>query len=207
MLCTEARSELVCEMDTASSSTTNGDELEEDAEELRELWRARAWNRFALVVTYIEAAGAFTVQLLYTVGLSKIFEEVLGPVSTNLDSFWSALLMTGWSFEEYMVFFVLFYAVILSLHSVLGGATYFCSKRVEQLLKLKLARTLLKEGEGGRHSSMDDLLELNKCILTLRRYVEEIKYEEFWSHSLISFGVVFTLVIAPELMGILAVSS
>lgn len=189
-------------MDESAETTS-----ESEAAEARELRLAQAWNVFALCITAIEAAGAFTVQLLYTVGLSKIVGEVLGPVSGGLDDFWSALLMVDWTFEEYLVFFVVFYTVICSLDSVQIGARYYCSKRVEQLLKVKLARALLEEGGKASTWTLDDTVEMNKCIVRLRLYVEETKYEQFWDFSLISFGMLFTLILAPELFGILLVSN
>ena len=178
-------------------------EVESEEQLLR---KARIYNALIMGTVAVEACVSFVSPLFFTIGISKVFEQVLGSgsITAELDYIWRNLLMADWTFEAYLTFFVTFYAIAGAFDASWKGAAYYLSKRVELFLKVKLAQRVLTEGDAVR---LDEIAELTKAAAVIRVHIEEVKYDEVWSYIFIVFGTVFTFVVAPILAGILAVSA
>lgn len=176
-----------------------------EALEVSQVRRAKILNAFCIAATVVQSSAAFVTHLFYAIGLSKIFEQVLGKgtVTNDLDDLWRALLMADWSFEAFLTFFVVFYSLIGVLDAVQKSMRFYLSKHVHKILRIRIAKYLLEEGNV--EEEVDDLLEINKSAEMLRLYVEEIKYQLIWSYTLVGFGAVFSFIVTPVLFSIVAV--
>ena len=182
---------------------------EEDAEQERkvesELRLVRRWHYIASTLTTIDATFAFSCQLLYAVGINKIMQNVFQRDFRDvLDDFWEALLLYDVSFEVYITILIVVFVLIAISSGTINGSKYYFSKKIERVIRVRLARAILIQEQAS--TSFDQLLELSKSTKVVERYVAEVKYDKFWAYVLIVVGLIFTLVIAPLLALILFVS-
>lgn len=174
--------------------------LDRDIE--KELKVVRRWHYIASVLTAIDASFAFSCQLLYAVGINKIMQNVFQQDFRDvLDDFWENLLLYDVSFEAYISLLVTVFVVISISSGTINGSKYYFSKKIERIIRVRLARAILVQEQST--TSFDDLLELTKSTKVVERYVAQVKYDKFWAYVLILVGLIFTFVIAPFLALIL----
>lgn len=184
-------------------SPEKDEELERKMEE--ELKVVRRWHYIASFLTSLDATFAFSCQLLYAVGINKIMQNVFNRDFRDvLDDFWEGILLYDLSFEVFITILIVVFVLIAISSGVINGSKYYFSKKIERIIRVRLARAILIQEQSS--TSFDELLELSKSTKVVERYVAEVKYDKWWAYSLIIVGLVFTFVIAPLLALILFVS-
>ena len=168
------------------------------------IWWGNYFHYFALAYNCYAAAISFATDVIFAIGLNKIVDEVFGSAITDsLDDFWKAFLLVDWSFEQYLILLVALFVSMISGRAVVDGIGFFCSRRVRQVLRARLAESLLADGSDKKFS---ELLELTQHVDVVVNYLEFLKYYRFFDSFLIVFGLIFVMAIAPIFCLILSVS-